>query len=91
MSNAMSQALVVSILTKWQPMIESVVAYCEQNLIQVKITTECLQMLIANNSYKHMCMLINARVSVTDALIDILDANPTKMNKSALLTANQLI
>jgi hypothetical protein len=48
-------------------------------------------MLIANNSYKHMCMLINARVSVTDTLTDILDANPTKMNKSALLTASQLI
>lgn len=36
-------------------------------------------------------MLINARVSVTDTLTDILDANPTKMNKSALLTASQLI
>ena len=40
-------------------------------------------MLVANNSYKHMCMLINARVSVTETLPDILDSATKKLNKSS--------
>jgi len=52
-------------------MIEALVCFCESNLLKVKITKECVSVLVASNSYKHMRMLIIAGVSVCETLDDI--------------------
>ena len=67
-TNIMSQALVVAILNRWHTMVENLLNFCEANIIKLTMTDECVGVLIAHNSYKHMRMLIASQVSVSEGL-----------------------
>jgi hypothetical protein len=87
----MSQALVISILNRWHPMTESIVAHSSKKYFKLQITEECIGILIAHNSYKQMRMLISSGISVAESLPDLLDASSAQASWSQQITAKNFV